>query len=230
MGDAAELIDVWWMQGEGESDEQEMEDAHAQLWSRMIDLIVEKNLSDKTVFDFGCNQGGFLRALYKRIPFMKGIGVDVAKQAIEVAKSRSGSLPLSYDATGSIEKYKDVVDVMFSHDVIYLLPDLAAHARDVKTSLKKGGVYYISTTCHTDNPQWPRWKEEIRKFSVLPIMDYSLGDVSSVFHEAGFKVSAQPMMTPGFILQDPNDVWTPTPMDSFDYHYRSSVVFRMIAK
>jgi len=49
----------------------------------------------------------------------------------------------------------------FSHEVLYLLPDLAQHAGDMRSALRIGGAYVAAMGCHTDSAVWPRWRRLI---------------------------------------------------------------------
>jgi predicted rRNA methylase YqxC with S4 and FtsJ domains len=48
-------------------------------------MILETDLSDRAILDFGCNQGGFLRFLYSQRPFKRGVGVDLARALLAAA-------------------------------------------------------------------------------------------------------------------------------------------------
>lgn len=73
-------ISTWYVDPDAED---RMSDGHAPIWRHLIDLIVERDLSEKSVLDFGCNQGGLLRHLYAIRPFRKALGIDIAEQSIE---------------------------------------------------------------------------------------------------------------------------------------------------
>lgn len=47
--------------------------------------------------------------------------------------------------------YENYFDIAFSHEVIYLIEDIAQHAADMLRVLKPGGVYYAVTGCQFDN-------------------------------------------------------------------------------
>lgn len=226
MSKKPDLIDRWWL--DPVEDENAMEEGHSPQWKAIIDLIQHDSLSGKTILDFGCNQGGFLRQLFAEKNFGKGIGVDIAQSSIEVANQRKGDLPVEYAAVTNLSAYKNSADIMVSNEVVYLLPDLMAHAQDSFQALKPGGEYYISISSHTDNPQWARWKREIDKFSAVPVQDYSLTDIAKAFHDAGFKVSARPFRPEGFLEIVPGDFYTPTPADVFEYYYRQKIMFKMM--
>ena len=110
------------------ADEEAMGAAHAPIWRRMIDVSVPEDLRDSTVLDYGCNQGGFLRMLYDRHPFRAGVGIDIARESVARAELLKRQRPIDYRAGNSAAALGQVFDYAFSHEVLYLLPDLAVHA------------------------------------------------------------------------------------------------------
>jgi 2-polyprenyl-3-methyl-5-hydroxy-6-metoxy-1,4-benzoquinol methylase len=66
-----------------------MEDRHNHHWQKSLDVIVETDLSDCEIPDFGCNEGGFLRFLHSQRPFKSGLGVDLARKSIEIANTQA---------------------------------------------------------------------------------------------------------------------------------------------
>ena len=72
------------------ADEEAMGAAHAPIWRRMVDVSVPHNLSDSTVLDYGCNQGGFLRLLYDNHPFKAAVGIDIARESVARAELLKG--------------------------------------------------------------------------------------------------------------------------------------------
>jgi 2-polyprenyl-3-methyl-5-hydroxy-6-metoxy-1,4-benzoquinol methylase len=60
---------------------------HSRYWRHFISSVPEIDLSEKSVLDFGCNQGGFLRLLHAMRPFRRGLGIYIASNSIAVAKS-----------------------------------------------------------------------------------------------------------------------------------------------
>ena len=78
------------------ADEESMGAAHAPIWRRMIDVSVPHDLSQSTVLDYGCNQGGFLRLLYDRHPFKSAVGIDIARESVARAELLKGQRPVDY--------------------------------------------------------------------------------------------------------------------------------------
>ena len=103
------------------ADEESMGAAHAPIWRRMIDVSVPHDLSQSTVLDYGCNQGGFLRLLYDRHPFKSAVGIDIARESVARAELLKGQRPVDYKVTDSAASLGRTFDYAFSHEVIYLL-------------------------------------------------------------------------------------------------------------
>lgn len=147
--DAQKNIGTWYIDPDAED---RMADGHAPIWRHLIDLMLERDLSDKNVLDYGCNQGGLLRHLYAIRPFRRALGIDIAETSIAKAETLKGNLPIQHQVGGRLEGWSEEFDLAVSHEVIYLVPDIDAHAADIRQALKSGGVYYAVTGCHTDNP------------------------------------------------------------------------------
>lgn len=184
-----EIYDVWWQNRiEGE---QQMEERHVIGWQEVIGLIQEQDLSDMTVLDFGCNQGGFLHHLYQTKPFKEGMGIDLAQQSIEVANARKGNLPVTYVATTTPEMFTNKFDLVISQAVIYLIKELKNHAWKVKQLLKPGGVYYATYTDMNDNPSLQHFTTWINQNSLVESNAHTLDFIAQTFMAEGFRVEIQ---------------------------------------
>lgn len=109
-----------------------MEADHTHLWRRMIEKLGDVDLSQVSVMDFGCNQGGFLRLLYKLKPFKLGIGIDKAEASLDIARQKITTEPIQFYPPSADGAWKQPYDYVFSQEVLYLLPDLNAHARQMQ--------------------------------------------------------------------------------------------------
>ncbi|MEZ2130730.1 MULTISPECIES: class I SAM-dependent methyltransferase [unclassified Sinorhizobium] len=217
-------ISTWYIDPDAED---KMADGHAPIWRHLIDLIVERDLTGKSVLDFGCNQGGLLRHLYAMRPFRKALGIDIAETSVAKAEALKGNLPIQHEVGGSLSGWDEQFDLAISHEVIYLVPDIAAHAADIWRALRPGGVYYAVTGCHTDNPLWPKWRELVAKRTNTVVQDRSISDYGRAFQDAGFKVSGRKLEYNGFI-PFVADGWTPNFADALDYYTQTKIVFRLI--
>jgi SAM-dependent methyltransferase len=217
-------ISTWYVDPDAED---RMADGHAPIWRHLIDLIVEKDLSGKSVLDFGCNQGGLLRHLYAIRPFRKALGVDIAETSVAKAEALKGNLPIQHQVGGTVTGWDQEFDLAISHEVIYLVPDIEAHAADIFRALKPGGVYYAVTGCHTDNPLWPKWRTLVAEKTNTVVQDRSITDYAKAFQAAGFKVAARKLEFDGFLPYSAS-AWTPDFADSLDYYTQTKIVYRLV--
>jgi SAM-dependent methyltransferase len=221
------LYDVWWT--DGHDGEQTMEESHHRHWQKLIDAIVEPDLRPCAVLDFGCNQGGFLRYLYGQRPFDSGVGVDLARKSVEVATTRVGSLPITYVATPTLEAFASRFDLAVSSAVVYLIADLAAHAREIKHALKPGGVYYATYSDYRGNPSLPSMREQINRHGAVAMQAHVLDDVALAFQHEGFEVGIRRMLPSGFIPARLPDRFFRGLADRMLYEYEQAYVFRCVA-
>jgi SAM-dependent methyltransferase len=210
------------------ADEEAMGAAHAPIWRRMIDVSVPHDLRQSTVLDYGCNQGGFLRLLYDRHPFKGAVGIDIARESVARAELLKGQRPIEYRVSDTAAALGRSFDFAFSHEVIYLLPDPAAHARDIRAALRPGGAYVAAMGCHTDSSVWPRWRKVIAESSSIPIYDHSLEEVSQAFAATGFTVSVRPLALDAFMPVTIGSAYFPKVTDQLRYYSDDKVLFRFV--
>ena len=194
----------------------------------MIDVGVTSDLYESTVLDYGCTQGSFLRMLYDRHPFRAAIGIDIARESVAVAELLKGHRPVEYKVSDSAAALTRTFDLAFSHEVLYLLPDLAAHATDMKAALRPGGSYIAAIGCHTDSAVWPRWRKLIAEHSSIPLHDHALEDVAKAFSEAGFTVSVRPLALDAFMPVTVGSTYFPKIAEQLRYYSDDKVLFRFV--
>jgi len=210
------------------ADEEAMGAAHAPIWRRMVEVSVPHDIRESTVLDYGCNQGGFLRLLYDHHPFKAAVGIDIARESVARAELLKGQRPIAYKVAYQAATLGQTFDFAFSHEVIYLLPDVAEHARDIKAALRPGGSYIAAIGCHTDSSLWPRWRKLIAETSSIPLYDHSLEDVSRAFAETGFSVSVRPLALNAFMHVTIGSAYFPKVTDQLRYYTADKVLFRFV--
>ncbi len=209
-----------------EKREEAMAEGHSPIWRHLISLMRETDLSDASVLDFGCNQGGLLRMLLAERPFAKGLGIDIASHSIGKARKLSAGLNLDFTVGDSPAPHKEAFDLAISHEVIYLIDDLEAHARDMLAALRKGGAYYAVTGCHTGNPDLDAWRKVVEQRTMTQIVDRSLEDYASIFLKAGFAVSARKFGYEDFIPFG-RDRWDTSYDNDLTYYRDIKTIFRL---
>jgi SAM-dependent methyltransferase len=210
------------------ADEEAMGAAHAPIWRRMVDVSVPHDLSASTVLDYGCNQGGFLRLLFDTHPFKSAVGIDIARESVARAELLKGHRPIDYRVAGSAAAVGHTFDFAFSHEVLYLLSDLAAHAQDIRASLRPGGAYVAAMGCHTESSVWPHWRKLIAETSSIPLFDHSLEDVARAFSAAGFTVAVRPLALDAFMPVTVGSPYFARITDQLRYYTTDKVLFRFV--
>jgi SAM-dependent methyltransferase len=171
----------------GAVEDEAMQDEHGFIWKAMLDTI-DMELAGKRVLDAGCNRGGFLRLLVDVAGIARGYGYDPASGAVADARRLSGGRPLVFEVADNVPEGWSDFDVAFSHEVLYLLEDLAAHATSLFDAMRPGGVYFAVMGVHEGSPMMAAWHAGNAVERGLPRL-YALEEVAGAFEAAGFSAS-----------------------------------------
>jgi SAM-dependent methyltransferase len=165
-----------------------MQEEHGFIWEAMLETI-DLNLAGSRVLDAGCNRGGFLRLLADRCGIAEGFGYDPAVTAVEDARRLAANRPLRFEAANTVPAGWTGFDVAFSHEVLYLIDDLPAHARAIHAALAPGGIYFAVMGVHAASPLMAEWHAANAEELDLPSL-YEIDDVVAAFGAAGFEAAA----------------------------------------
>lgn len=171
----------------GAAEDEAMQDEHGFLWRAMLETI-DTDLVGRRVLDAGCNRGGFLRLLVDAAGIAEGRGYDPASAAIGDARRLVGDRPLTFEVADTVPEGWGDFDVAFSHEVLYLLEDLPAHAARLFGALKPSGSYFAVMGVHAGSPLMSAWHAKDAVELGLPRL-YDLDEVTDVFENTGFSVS-----------------------------------------
>jgi SAM-dependent methyltransferase len=210
----------------GAAEDEAMQDEHGFLWRAILDTI-DVDLAGRRVLDAGCNQGGFLRMLVDQAGIAEGYGYDPASDAIDDARRLAGGRPLSFETASAVPSGWGSFDVAFSHEVLYLLPDLADHAATTFAALNAGAPYFAAMGVHAGSRLMSSWYQANASELELPGL-YDLDDVARAFEGAGFQVSVGrlklrfvPVSAHRPRHEDQRDL-----LDWLDYYNHDKVLFR----
>jgi SAM-dependent methyltransferase len=179
------MTDAYWQDAAAD---EAMQEEHGFVWEAMLDTV-DVDLAGKRVLDAGCNRGGFLRLLADRCAIAEGFGYDPAAGAIEDARQLTGERRLEFEISETVPDGWSEFDVAFSHEVLYLLHDLAAHARAIFAAMAAGGSYFAVIGVHTGSPVMVQWHRDNAEALDLPALN-DIDDVVSVFEAVGFEAAA----------------------------------------
>jgi SAM-dependent methyltransferase len=171
----------------GAAEDEAMQDEHRFIWEAMLNTI-DVDLTGKRVLDAGCNRGGFLRLLVDAAGIAEGYGYDPAPGAITDARRLTGDRPLSFEIADTVPNGWGDFNVAFSHEVLYLLENLTAHAANLFDALRPGAAYFAVMGVHEGSPMMSAWHAESAVQLGLPRL-YGLDEVTATFEDAGFSAS-----------------------------------------
>jgi SAM-dependent methyltransferase len=209
--------DLYWQTG---AQDAAMQDEHGFTWRSMLNTV-DADLSGKRILDAGCNQGGFLRLLCSDRGIAAGYGYDPASGAIADARRLAGERPLVFEVAETVPTGWDGFDVAFSHEVLYLIHDMTAHAAAIHESLVPGGAYYAVMGVHAAAPTMADWHERNADRLHLPPL-YALDDVIESFAAVGFEPAVARLKV-GFIPASRHATSFPA---SLEYYYDHKVMLR----
>jgi SAM-dependent methyltransferase len=178
------VADPYWQSA---ADDEAMQEEHGFLWQAMLDTI-DLDLAGRRVLDAGCNRGGFLRLLVDTAGLGAGFGFDPASGAIDDASRLAGDRPLTFETADTVPAGWSGFDAAFSHEVLYLLRDLPAHAAAMLDALEPGAPYFAAMGVHAGSPMMSAWHASAAEELALPKL-YDLDEVVDAFDGAGFEVS-----------------------------------------
>jgi SAM-dependent methyltransferase len=202
------------------------------FWSALIGHIERDcNSPPRVVLDVGCHTGGLLYALSRRFAPTELFGIEPLTAARAIASRRLDGAAANVrllDASQGDRIPTGAIDLITSHEVLYLEPDVQDFMKRIRRALALGGLAYVVLGCHSENPLWQTWKTLLiaaghRVYDHMPI------EIMEAASAAGLFPSVQPLRRSGWITYDPlrAEFRYPDVRTMFDHHYRYKLIFRL---
>lgn len=202
------------------------------FWSALIAHIERDGIrAPKSILDIGCHTGGLLHQISRRFRPAVLIGIEPLAAARAAAEEKLGGAADSVTLLDPAEWARvpdEGIDLITSHETLYLEEDLRAFMMHVRAALAKTGTAYVVLGCHSENPLWQQWKlpliadgHQVYDHAPLAIMEAAAA--------AGLLPSVQPLRQTGWITYDPSraDFRYPDAKTMFEHHYRHKLIFRL---
>ena len=206
--------------------------ANEAFWAALIGIIDGDALSaPRAILDVGCHSGGLLDALTRRFTPARIFGIEPLDWARAAASRRLASVAAAVtllDVSQWDQVPNGAIDLVTSHEVLYLEPDVPGFMRNVHRVLALDGHAYVVLGCHAENPLWHEWKSRLIAAG-RTTYDHVPLDIMEAAAAAGLSASVQPLRRVGWITYDPRRAEFPYPdvRTMFDHHYRHKLVFRL---
>jgi SAM-dependent methyltransferase len=212
-------------------DDASLEHANHIFWSSLIRHIqAEARGPVESILDVGCHHGGLLERLVALLHPQRIIGVEPSTISRERARFRLGKLPptvtvLPPDRWGEIPT--NSVDLITCHEVLHLVEDLPDLFHQIFRTLRANGTAFVVAGCHTENPLWPRWSEQLRDAGQTTV-DRAPFDILRAGIGAGLSGALRPLRRDGWVIYDPDHsaFSYSSAEELFDHQYRHKLLFR----
>lgn len=181
--------------------------------------------------DVGCHSGGLLELLREQFQPKDLIGIEPLGAARAAAQRRlegAGSTASILDETGWTAVADGQVDLLTSHEVLYLEPDLLSFMTRVRRVLAADGLALLVLGCHAENPLWAMWKPALLAAGHA-VYDHHPFDILDAAARAGLRAAVQPLRRSGWITYDPrNAAFRYSDLTTMlEHHYRHKLLFRL---
>ena len=206
--------------------------ANEAFWTSLIEIIDGDAIrGPRAILDVGCHSGGLLDALTRRFAPARIFGIEPLGWARAAASRRLANIAAAVtllDVSQWDQVPTGAIDLLTSHEVLYLEPDVPGFMREVRRVLAVDGHAYVVIGCHAENPLWHMWKSRLTAAG-RPVYDHVPLDIMGAASAAGLSASVQPLRRVGWITYDPRRAEFPYPdvKTMFDHHYRHKLVFRL---
>ena len=206
--------------------------ANEAFWASLIGIIEgDATSSPRAILDVGCHSGGLLDALTRRFVPAQVFGIEPLAWARGAASRRLANVVAAVtllDVSQWDRVPTGAIDLVTSHEVLYLEPDVPGFMREVRRVLAVDGRAYVVLGCHAENPLWHAWKFRLTAAG-RTVYDHVPLDIMGAASAAGLSASVQPLRRVGWITYDPRRAEFPYPDvgTMFDHHYRHKLVFRL---
>lgn len=200
------------------------------FWVSLIEHV-ERDCGSppRVILDVGCHTGGLLLELSRRFSPSGLYGIEPLEGARELAMQRLSGAAARVTVLKSWDEIPlGAVDLITSHEVLYLVPDLSGFMRRVRKALAPHGAAYVVLGCHSENPLWGTWREQLIAVG-RQVYDHAPLEIMEAASSSGLLPSVQPLRTSGWVTYDPlraafqyADIRT-----MLDHHYRFKLIFRL---
>ena len=163
-----------------------------------------------------------------RQAFASAVGTDIAADSIQAAEKNKGNVPVNYHSLTSLDSLDRDFDCAISTAVIYLIQDIADHARQVYDRLKPGGLYFATHPDYVTDPFFEVTRRKIDEFAAVPSALNDMNTIVAAFEKAGFKVFVKRVTPPDYFSVSANGSWYGTPHRQIEFLYSHRYAFRCV--
>lgn len=214
-------------------DDASLEQANQIFWSSLLRHIqAEIRGPVESILDVGCHHGGLLEKLAGVLHPRSLTGIEPSDRSRERALFRLRKLAPKVSLL-SPERWSEIpnagIDILICHEVLHLVEDLPGLFYHMARVLRPDGTAFVVAGCHTENPVWPHWSEQLR-VSGQTVWDRTPFDILQAGISAGLSGALRPLRRDGWIIYNPDQAafTYSTAEELLDHQYRHKLLFRFI--
>jgi SAM-dependent methyltransferase len=215
------------------TEDDELEPRNEVFWSALIDRIRTDGFArpPRRVLDIGCHRGGLLARIAEHWKPDELVGVEPIESARTRARLRLQTAAPTVLLLG-VDEWRRVphssIDLVVSHEVLFLVPDIGELVVQVARVLAPQGRAYIAAGCHAENPVWPAWRERLEDMG-HQTFTHSPMDLMASAGRSGLIPSVRPLREGGWATHDPvGDFAFPTVQALLDHQFKHKLLFRLV--
>lgn len=152
---------------------------HGHVARALEDGLRRDGNEETRILDAGCGTGGLIRRLAKTHPAWRWTGVDVERQACELARTRVGSAEICEASVTALPWTAETFNAVVSADVLYHVDDDEAALREFFRVLKPGGIAVINVPAY-------RWLWSYHDVATHAKRRYDRSELIGKLRAAGF--------------------------------------------
>lgn len=210
-----------------------LEQANQIFWSSLLGHIqADIRAPIESILDVGSHHGGLLFQLATVFHPSSLTGIEPSKQSRQRAMFRLRKVVPSVRVLPP-DRWSEVVtgsiDLLTCHEVLHLVDDIEAVFFQISRTLRSKGCAFVVAGCHTENPLWPRWKEQLQDTGQT-VYDRSPFEILRAGIKVGLKGALRPLRRDGWIIYDPDNaaLTYSSAGELLDHQYRHKLLFRFV--
>jgi SAM-dependent methyltransferase len=214
------------------SEDDDLEPRNEIFWRALIDRIRSDGFPrpPRRVLDVGCHRGGLLATIASHWQPDELVGIEPIESARIRARLRLqavASRVVLLDTNEWSRVADESIDVIVSHETLFLIPDLGELLTQVRRVLAPEGRAYVAAGCHPENPVWHDWAARLRAMGHRTYDHYPM-DVMACAARCGLSPSVRPLRDAGWATHTPGGQFTfPTVSALLDHQFKHKLLFRL---